>query len=178
MAEHDGVLAGVLVGEHEVPTELGMNAEDAEKVRGDDVSFEDSSGASGIGEGGRVVVICGDGAKGVILAAPVEEIGEAETLRRECSCPVVLVLETHEPVGLGEWQRTQQNRVDQAEDAGGCADSESQGEDGGEGEARAFAQLAYGETKVLKKIVHGSSAKEGARGWPSQRRLNIRECVA
>ena len=56
-------------------------------------------------------------------------------------------------VGLRIRERSQQDRVDHAEDRGVRADPEREGEDGDESEARRFAQLAESEAKVIYHIV-------------------------
>ena len=80
----------------------------------------------------------------------------------------------HESVGLRIRERSQQDRVDHAEDGGVRADAESEGENGDEGEARRFAQLAKREAKVIYHIVrqfsfisecdHGIDSG-GAKSW-------------
>ena len=80
----------------------------------------------------------------------------------------------HESVGLGIRERPEQDRVDHAEDGGVRADAEREGENGDEGEARRFAQLAKSEAKIIYHIVrqfsfisecdHGIDSG-GAKSW-------------
>jgi hypothetical protein len=47
-----------------------------------------------------------------------------------------------------------QQPIDDAEDSSGGPDAEHQGNDGGDSETRALAQLAKGEAKILKHTGH------------------------
>jgi len=57
------------------------------------------------------------------------------------------------------WEGIDEDAVRYAEDGGGGADAEDQGEDSGEGKAGILAQLAKCIAEVLKKDLHGLSLK-------------------
>ena len=66
-------------------------------------------------------------------------------------------------VGLGERQRPQEQRVDDAEDGGAGADAEPGDQDGEDGEAGVAAQRAEGVAEVLEQVGegHGLSLRRG-----------------
>ena len=65
----------------------------------------------------------------------------------------------YELLRIGEWQRAQEQGVDDAEDGDVGADAEGQDEDGNEGESAVAAQGAEGVAEILEKNVefHESS---------------------
>jgi hypothetical protein len=61
----------------------------------------------------------------------------------------VVVPDHDEPVGVGKRERTDEHRIDGAEDGRVGPDAEGEGEHGHGGEARVFQQLAAGEFEVV-----------------------------
>ncbi len=62
-----------------------------------------------------------------------------------------MIGEHHQAIGIREGQRAQQNALDDGEDRGGGAYAECEHEDGGDGEAKRFAQLAQGKLQIENK---------------------------
>jgi hypothetical protein len=67
------------------------------------------------------------------------------------------MIDRDEAIRLPVRERTQQHRVDDAEDRGVRADSEREGEDDDRGEGRALGETAEAVTDVAEEGVH--------RGW-------------
>ena len=129
----------------------GGHFENIEKIRGDPRGIY-IHGA--IGELKRIrpdFSHGGVGGEDFVVARPIEIIpggDEVEILARKAG------RNRDEAVRFGIRQRTEQHRVDHAEDRGGGADAEGQSEDGGDGEARVADQGAAGKAK----IIHGASS--------------------
>ena len=71
------------------------------------------------------------------------------------SLPVYRLSQRDQPLRLWILQRPQQDGVDDAEDRGGGANPEREGENGGEREG-ALAELGAGcDLEILKELVHG-----------------------
>ena len=68
------------------------------------------------------------------------------------ACPIAV--QRYQFLGPLDGQGAQQQFVDGAERYRVCADAECQGDDGGEGEARALLQTAKSEPEVLQQVVH------------------------
>ena len=75
------------------------------------------------------------------------ELGEAE--------PRGGVPHAHQPLRLRVGQGSQEHGVDDAEDSGGGADAEGQGEDREQGERRLAPELADGGAEVAGEGIHG-----------------------
>jgi hypothetical protein len=77
-------------------------------------------------------------------------------LRRLTGEPTrVAVRDPDELFRMAEWQRPQDQRVDDAEDGGAGADAKRGDEDGKGGKARIASQRANGVAQVLEEIVEG-----------------------
>ena len=73
----------------------------------------------------------------------------------------VAVGDPDQPIGLGERQRPQEQRVDDAEDGGAGADAEPGDEDGERREAGVAPQRADGVAQILKEVVEGHARLDG-----------------
>src|SRR5882724_7153104 len=91
--------------------------------------------------------------KRLVLRLVVEEVGggEGPLLQTGLGFP-----EPDELVGLGIGQCPQEDRVDDAEDSGVRADTQSQRKDGDGGESTALEQHAEAKLDVLAEIRHGT----------------------
>lgn len=65
-----------------------------------------------------------------------------------------VISQQNEAFRIAEWQRTQEDTLDEREDSGGGSDAKSQSEHDGQTEARRFPQLAKCETEILCECVH------------------------
>src|SRR5947209_12847328 len=91
----------------------------------------------------------------VVLRAPVKEIRIRKGAHRHGPTRTLCHLrKEHQAVGLGKWQRAQQDGVHDAENSGIRADSQGQSDDCNNGECRRLAQHAYSVANVLEKGVH------------------------
>jgi hypothetical protein len=68
-----------------------------------------------------------------------------------------VISQQNEAVRIAEWERPKEDTFDERENRGGRANTQSQDEDGGQGEARCLAQLAKCEAEILCGRVHASS---------------------
>ena len=73
----------------------------------------------------------------------------------------VAVGDPDQPIGLGEGQRAQDQRVDDAEDRDAGADAEAGDEDGERREAGVAPQDADGVTQILKELGEGHARLDG-----------------
>jgi len=111
---------------------LGPHPEHVEEVRGDPGDLEPAR-VAGAGHHVLVEVVRRQRLDAPQLPAPVQEVGRRDrplgVLRRR-------LVERHDPLGLGEGQRLQEQRVHAAPHGG--ADADAEGEEGhhGQGEAR------------------------------------------
>ena len=88
--------------------------------------------------------------------APLEEV---QRMHRDGRLRIRrLFPERDEATGIRIRQRTQQHRVDEAEDRGVCADAERQREHGDHREARALAKRAQGVSCVLERALDQADA--------------------
>jgi hypothetical protein len=62
----------------------------------------------------------------------------------------------HDARGVREWQRAEQNGVDDGEDGRVGADGESENQDGGARKPRITQQVTEAMAKVSENVVHGS----------------------
>ena len=154
MAQHHDVSSGLLLVAKKAPPHHGVDPQHAEEIGADGLRLQ-LPGSAFAGQGVVVVVIRGERLEGMIARAPVKEIRIAEAVsdvglaRRS-----VQHQRRHQAVRLGKRQRAQQYGVDQAEDGGGGADAQGQGQNGGQREGGTLAQLAYGKAKVLQQLAH------------------------
>ena len=100
-------------------------------------------------------VVGSQGFKGVILALPIEKVGIRSADVIGCrnvagrdSCRNLQGLNREQTVYACEWQRAQEDAVDQAEDGGGGSDAESEGDDRGDCETGVAAELAESEGEI------------------------------
>src|SRR4051812_16875514 len=70
--------------------------------------------------------------------------------------PAIVHPDHHDPVGVREGKRLEDQGVDDAEDGGGGADAEGDGRDGDGGESLRVAEGAEGEAHVLPEHVDES----------------------
>lgn len=85
--------------------------------------------------------ICGHAVERPVLAVPRVEvrIGNAGVAELPARCGLV---EIHPPRRVGEWQRSEVNAVDEAEDEGVAGDAEAEDHPGQQHESRVAGQLA------------------------------------
>src|SRR5579862_6013732 len=62
--------------------------------------------------------------------------------------------QVHHAIRVRVWVGVYEDGIDDAEDCGGGSDAEGQRDDGGEGEAGGFPQLAQRVTQILKQGRH------------------------
>jgi hypothetical protein len=107
--------------------------------------------------GGEIPVVLGDDAfDGLGLA----DLVELWTVEAGVAIIAGFIFQAgfHDAVGAGVGEWIDKNSVDDAEYSACGADSQGEGEDGGQGEARVFAELASGEAEVGEEGWHGHLA--------------------
>src|SRR5579859_178164 len=70
----------------------------------------------------------------------------------------IVLLDEDELVGIGKWQRPQENRVNSREDSAVSADSERQGQNHGGRKRRRFAEETHGGLEIGERAVQDSYA--------------------
>jgi hypothetical protein len=88
--------------------------------------------------------------KGAVLLAIIEEIWIRQIAERDlATLPRIGARKRHQLVRLRERERLEQNRVYNGENGGVRTNAEGQRDDGNDGEARIFEQLAEPVTDVV-----------------------------
>jgi hypothetical protein len=151
VAEDDGAIAGLHVGGSEYPAVEGTEAEEREELFRDVGGFDSLRlGVAGGGEFFGGVAMDGDGGERSGGAADVGNVrkrqAEIGKIEEGAACGDV-----DEFVGIREWERTEEDGIDDREDGGVGADAESESEDGDNCKGRRFFQEAEGETGVVKE---------------------------
>ncbi len=154
VAQQHIVVSARFIAADKVTAEDRGDAEGSEGISRDDAAVYLFRSAARLVEQELLVSEDPDGSERVILNAPVEEVwirGVIGYDGRTCGVLLIQGSESHEPVGLREGQRREQNRVYQAEDGRGGADAEGEREHHAEGERGGLAELAQGEAEVGKE---------------------------
>src|SRR5262249_33896999 len=131
----------------EAASEFGLYAKRREKIPGDDLGV-DLDRPVEAGQSELVVVVGNQAFEGVILRAPVEEIGIADSAWLR----VVAVnrLRLNQSLRLVVRQRPKHDRVDHAEYGRVSANAQGQGQHRDQSKSRILAELPQGVTQVLK----------------------------
>src|SRR5258708_19088401 len=126
-----------------------MNAEDGEEVAGNGGSVQ-ANRFDGASDGGDEGVVFGDGEERLALRANVFKIwvGKIHAVAGRALLPQV-----DDSIGLRIGERAKENTVDDAKDGSGCANAESEREDGRDGERRSFKENTQSETEILQKRI-------------------------
>ena len=153
IADDSGRLAGILLLCGEDAAEHGCNAECGKDAGGEPAGADllRSCAAGELVVGGRVPTKGGEGPG--CARVGFDLTGSDPNFQAGSQ----VISQQNEAVGIPERKRPQQDTFDQREDRGGCADTEGQGEDHGQGEAGCLAQLATGGAEILCQCVHASS---------------------
>ena len=153
----------------EKAAELGLDAEKRKEIFGDG----DGSEALGLASAGKAAVadavegeVGGHVREGFILRAEIEEMVHLEGLAGKADFAVVAMIgDPDEAGGIFEWQRTDEESVDDAEDSAAGADAEADDENGEGGEAEVAAKGADGVFEVTREGVEPGGGAEGLGGW-------------
>jgi hypothetical protein len=151
VAEDDGAIAGLHVGGGEHAAVQRADSENREEIFGDFRRFEALRfGAAFGGDLLRGVSMDSDGGEGSGRTANVGDIGkrDAEIGKVEEGAPSV---DVDEFVGTREWERAEEDGVDDGKDGGVGADTEGESEDGNSGEGGGFSEEAEGEAGVVEE---------------------------
>ncbi len=143
----------LLVGLHETPPEQRLHAEHLEVVGGDAGEL-DLLGLTLPGEGRLGHVVGRRKTKEAFRLLPVVgDVGGGHGSLRVAR-GLHAVPDQHQPLGLVVGERSNEDRVDRAEDGGVGADPQRQREDRYEGEARAVRELAPAVPQVCPERSH------------------------
>jgi len=158
VAEEDGFGAVplALFGCEEA-AELRLDAEKREEILGDGDSGE-PLGLAGAGEAAVADTVEGEVSGHVgerfILSAKIQEMVHLKGLAGEANLAVItMVGNPNEAGGIAEWQRTDEESVDDAEDGATGADAKADDENGESGEAKVAAESAEGVFEVAGEGV-------------------------
>jgi len=147
-------VAGLHVGGGENPTVQRANAENREEIFGDFGGFEALRfGAAFGGEFLGSVSVDGHGQERSSRVAHVGDIRERDAETGEIEEGAAGV-EVHEFVRMREWERAEENGVDNGEDGGVGANAESEGHDGDGGKGRRFSEKTEGEAGVVEEAFY------------------------
>jgi hypothetical protein len=130
----------------EGPALRGLHAEQRQELRRDHLAFHSLAGAAA-GEDEIGFAMGCHGGEAVVVALPVEEVGIGDRAIGEVR---LVLVQRHQPVGLGEGQRLEQDTLDHREQRGVGAAAERQGEDGDRRRARRLCQHPPAKTQVLQ----------------------------
>ena len=149
--QHRPRRAGTVVGRREETTERGRRAEQRQQLVRHRLALE-PAGLAVTDEIARGAVARADRLEGAAHPLPVAEVRRRDLHLRVT--PERLVLpEAHQPIGLGEGQRTQERVVENRERRGRGADAERRHEDRRQREARRARQRPDGVAEVLAQDV-------------------------
>jgi hypothetical protein len=153
-------MAGLVVVGGEIAAEDGPDADGIEVICGNAADGENVSiHAIGAADETRVAGEGGELGEGTVALTPVEVVGvrDAKVVGRLAGAcfdgP-----NGNELLGVWQWQRLEQNAIDEAVDGGGGADAKGEGENRCKGKARRSAQLAQGKAKIG---MQGSEPRSG-----------------
>ncbi len=152
----------------EEAAELGLDAEKREEILGDGHSGK-TLGLSGASETAVSDAVEGKVGSHVgerfILGAEIEEMVDLEGLAGETDLAIVTMIgDPNEAGGFAEWQRTDEEGVDDAEDGAAGADAEADDKNGESGETEVAAEGAQGVFEIAGDGVEPGGGAEGAGG--------------
>ena len=179
VAEDDrhGTVPGSLLG-IEAPAERRLDAEDLEEIAADRHATE----ALGLPLAAQQVVantiereVAGHPRERPGTITQIHHVPDLRRLPRETAG--VAVGDPHQPGRLGKRQRTEQQRIDDAEDGGTGADAEPGDEHDEDGEPGVAPERAEGVAQVLKKrveshVIYRFDGRAGPIGLVSDRHVN------
>ena len=173
-AEQDNViLSGLIFTLLEGPSEEWRDAEEGEEVclgfgGGSLLGF---TCAAGVDASPKAVETCSF--QGLALRLPIEIIPARKLVVPR---PILALPELHEPVGIMERKRAQQNGINDAENGRVRANSKCQRQRRHDREAGVLRQHAQAVAKVLPKGLHGQppTTNNAWRGTEVQRFLSVR----
>jgi len=142
-----GGLAGDVVFRGEDTAEGGVGTEHREEI-GREANDADAFGRAIASE--IFVATDGDGDlfESGVVALDVEILGGGEPVLCDVEAGGT-VPENDEAIGIGEWERTEEQGVGDGEDGSVGTNADGQGEDSGENEAGGAAEIAKGDGEVL-----------------------------
>ena len=166
--DHDPRGAHLIVALFQRSPQRRPHAQHGEEAAGDLRAFEQRGLASArhhvaVAVGGRGHG--GQAREALALGFPVLELGQRQLHERALRDGVPLPGDDQSFLG-GERQGAEDHRLDDAEDRGGGADAQGQGEHGHHAEAGVLREDPQAVAKVLREILQlGLQAKSSAREW-------------
>src|SRR3954468_19262603 len=100
----------------------------------------------------RVGAVGTDAIEGALTRRHLEVVRDRDELLRDAG-PRITMIDDHQPVRGGIWQRPQQHCLDDGEDGGVAADAESKREHGGERERRFAKESAECVPEVVRHSI-------------------------